>query len=217
VLFLVPSIALLGQTLREWTAEAQNPIFPICICSDSEITKSKKDSDDTNDTTHDLALPASTNTEQILAQLKMAQKRTEQDLTVVFSTYQSIEVVMKAQKTLLDQPDNTNKYGYFDLIICDEAHRTTGVTLKGDDESSFIKVHKNKPTKENETVLYGKKRMYMTATPRLYSDDTKTKAREAIPYFALWTMNALLAKKCIILALAKPCNASYFATIKCLF
>ena len=172
VLFLVPSIALLGQTLREWTAEAQNPIFPICICSDSEITKSKKDNDDTNDTTHDLALPASTNTEQILAQLKTAQERTGEGLTVVFSTYQSIEVVMNAQKTLLDQPDNTNEYGYFDLIICDEAHRTTGVTLKGDDESSFIKVHKNE-------FIKTKKRIYMTATPRLYSDDTKTKARDA--------------------------------------
>ena len=41
VLFLVPSIALLGQTLREWTADAEEPINAICICSDPEISRKK--------------------------------------------------------------------------------------------------------------------------------------------------------------------------------
>ncbi|MEI9910016.1 MAG: helicase-related protein [Bacteroidota bacterium] len=62
--------------------------------------------------------------------------------------------------------------GEFDLIICDEAHRTTGVTLTGDDESAFTKVHDN-------NFIKAKKRLYMTATPRLYSDETKSKAAQA--------------------------------------
>nr|WP_293110338.1 DEAD/DEAH box helicase family protein [Okeania sp. SIO2F4] len=58
-----------------------------------------------------------------------------------------------------------------DLIICDEAHRTTGVTIAGTDESYFVKVH-------NQDFIKVKKRLYMTATPKLYSDDTKVQARE---------------------------------------
>lgn len=83
-------------------------------------------------------------------------------MTVFFSTYQSIEVVSAAQKQL----------GIcFDLIICDEAHRTTGVTLAGSDESAFVRVH-------DESFLSGKKRLYMTATPRIFSDSSKKKADE---------------------------------------
>ncbi|WP_342665773.1 type ISP restriction/modification enzyme [Methanomicrobium mobile] len=59
----------------------------------------------------------------------------------------------------------------FDLIVCDEAHRTTGVTLSDEDESSFVKVHNNE-------FLRAKKRLYMTATPRLFSDSAKIKAKE---------------------------------------
>jgi predicted helicase len=83
-------------------------------------------------------------------------------MTVVFSTYQSIQAVSDAQKAGLPE---------FDLIICDEAHRTTGVTLSGQDESRFVKIHDAK-------FILGKKRLYMTATPRIYSDDTKVKAKE---------------------------------------
>lgn len=46
ILFLVPSIALLGQTLEEWYAEANEPIKAICICSDSEVSKKKTKSED---------------------------------------------------------------------------------------------------------------------------------------------------------------------------
>ncbi len=136
VLFLAPSIALIGQTLREWTAQADKPIFPICICSDPEVSKSKSNDDDIDGSrVVDLAFPASTKVPEILRQLRLAEKYHSNGLTVVFSTYQSIDVISKAQK----------KFGHeFDLIICDEAHRTTGVTLKGEDESAFVKVHDNK-------------------------------------------------------------------------
>ncbi len=169
ILFLVPSIALLGQTLREWSTYAKEPINPICICSDPEVTKNKtKNEDGDTSSVVDLAMPASTNVKDIIRQFSLIEKNKEPGMTVVFSTYQSIEVIAKAQKELAKvYPE----LGQFDLIICDEAHRTTGVSLAGEDESAFTKVH-------NNTFIKAKKRLYMTATPRLYNDDTKSKAAQ---------------------------------------
>lgn len=168
VLFLVPSIALLGQTLREWMTYSQEPINPICICSDPEITKKKtKNEEGDGFSVVDLALPASTNINDIINQFKQVRSKGK-GLTVVFSTYQSIEVISKVQKQLSKEIPEISD---FDLIICDEAHRTTGVTLSGEDESAFTKVHDN-------DFIKAKKRLYMTATPRLYSDDTKSKAAQ---------------------------------------
>ena len=78
------------------------------------------------------------------------------------SLYQSIDVISKFQQ-------HTGLV--FDLIICDEAHRTTGVTLTGEDESNFVKVH-------CDDFIRGRKRLYMTATPRIYGDKSKAKASE---------------------------------------
>jgi predicted helicase len=168
VLFLVPSIALLGQTLREWSADANEPINAICICSDPDITKKRTKNEDTDSfSIVDLALPASTDTAFILHQFEQIKAKALPGMTVVFSTYQSIEVLARAQKAWI-------KKGFpeFDLIICDEAHRTTGVSLAGEDESAFTKVH-------DADFIKAKKRLYMTATPRLYNDDTKSKAAQA--------------------------------------
>ena len=163
ILFLVPSIALLGQTLNEWHNDADKPINAICICSDSTVSKKKNNKDDEDAaSTVDLALPASTDVDNIMRQLAHIKNRDNGGLSIFFSTYQSIDVVSKAQERL-----GTS----FDLIICDEAHRTTGVTLAGDDESAFVKVHDN-------DFLKAKKRLYMTATPRIFSDDSKSKADE---------------------------------------
>lgn len=169
ILFLVPSIALLGQTLREWSADAKEPIKPICICSDSRITKkTSKNEDAESMSVIDLAMPASTDINNIIRQFRYIRNNKNEGMTVVFSTYQSIEVIAEAQKRLLSE-DPT--YGIFDLIICDEAHRTTGVALTEEDSSSFIKVHDN-------NFIKASKRLYMTATPRLYSDDSKSKAAQ---------------------------------------
>ena len=168
ILFLVPSIALLGQTLREWSADANEPINAICICSDPEITRKRTQNEDVDSfSVVDLALPASTNSENILRQFQKIKENGLPGMTVVFSTYQSIEVIARAQSVLLK-----NGFSEFDLIICDEAHRTTGVSLAGEDESAFTKVH-------DGDFIKAKKRLYMTATPRLYSDDTKSKAAQA--------------------------------------
>jgi len=169
VLFMLPSIALLGQVLREWSGDAETPINPICICSDPQVTRAKQKREDTGGySIVDLALPATTDVKGIAKQLRDVQLTGENGMTVVFSTYQSIDVISKAQKELAKEND---QYGVFDLIICDEAHRTTGVALKKEDSSAFIKVHDN-------DFINATKRLYMTATPRLYSDDSKAKAAQ---------------------------------------
>ena len=168
VLFMVPSIALLGQSLNAWAADAKKPIKAICICSDAKASrKTRNDFDDTDDSVVDLAVPASTNTKFIAAQLK---KYREYDgLVVVFSTYQSIDAVSAAQQEILAETNGA--YGVFDFIICDEAHRTTGVKIADKDESNFTKIHSN----DN---VQGRRRLYMTATPRLYGESAKIKASE---------------------------------------
>ena len=168
ILFLVPSIALLGQILREWYADAIEPINAICICSDPGVSRKKTNNPDTDTySIVDLALPASTNTSEITRQFRNIKRQNKSGMTVVFSTYQSIDVIAETQQRLLREG-----FGEFDLIICDEAHRTTGVTLADEDESAFVKVH-------DDDFIKAKKRMYMTATPRLYSEDSKSKAAEA--------------------------------------
>ena len=170
VLFLVPSIALLGQTLRAWSAQASIPIHAVCICSDGQVSQQKIKNDEGEVSVIDLALPASTNTDYILYQIENIRRERRTGMTVVFSTYQSIEVISRAQSELLKRTQN--EYGIFDLIICDEAHRTTGVSLKGTDESAFIRVH-------NDDFIKAKRRLYMTATPRLYTDEARKKAEES--------------------------------------
>jgi predicted helicase len=184
VLFLVPSIALLGQTLREWAAESEHPLRAVCICSDPKVSKKESENKDTGGiSTVDLALPASTDAKIILQQFDNFRKSGQkQGLTVVFSTYQSIEAIANVQRALLEKQASKSSlpagegqggvFGIFDLIICDEAHRTTGVTLSGADESAFVKVHDN-------AFLQAKRRIYMTATPRLFNDDSKSRAAQA--------------------------------------
>ncbi len=172
ILFLVPSIALLGQTLNEWYAEAKEEINAICICSDSGVSKKVSKNEDCNvDSITNLALPASTDVKAIEKQfcdIKEKLKNFKKDgMVVVFSTYQSIDVISKAQQKLIK---NFGDDAIFDLVICDEAHRTTGVILESEEESAFTKVHDNK-------YIKAKKRLYMTATPRLYNDNAKEKAK----------------------------------------
>ncbi len=186
VLFLVPSIALLGQTLREWTADTNTDINAIAICSDSEITKDKKKNEDAETfSVVDLAVPASTNVNNILKQFEYFELTNKKGMTVVFSTYQSIDVVAQTQKRL---KDIGSKYDQFDLIICDEAHRTTGVTLADSDESAFVKIHDN-------NIIDAKKRLYMTATPRLYGEESKKKAQDSSATIASMDDESLYGKE----------------------
>lgn len=154
ILFLAPSISLVAQTLREWTAQADDSIHAFVVCSDTKVGRDEEDL-----RTHDLAYPATTDSSKLA---RAASLLDDERRIVVFSTYQSIQVVADAQRAGL---------GEFDLIICDEAHRTTGLTLPGEDPSDFVKVHSN-------ANVPGKRRLYMTATPRIYAEASKTKAGE---------------------------------------
>lgn len=159
VLFLVPSLSLLSQTLTEWTQETATPMHSFAVCSDSEVGKGRDKDDDYQMLVHELQFPATTDAKALAREVTKRQDATH--MNVVFSTYHSIEVISQAQKL--------HGLGEFDLIICDEAHRTTGASFDGEDESAFVKVH-------NQDVIQGKKRVYMTATPRVYGINAKAKA-----------------------------------------
>jgi len=154
VLFLVPSIALLQQTLNEWTAQAEVPLRPFAVCSDASVGRAQNE----DVAVHDLGFPASTDPAKLVNRYKISTG--QKTLSVVFSTYQSIDVIHQAQELGLPE---------FDLIVCDEAHRTTGISQPGADDSAFVRVH-------NPEYLKAAKRLYMTATPRIYVEDSKNKA-----------------------------------------
>ncbi len=160
VLFLVPSIQLLSQSLREWMANAEVELRPLAVCSDVRVGR-RAPSDDADQLPIDLTEPASTDPQTLLTRFEAGPVAGR--MRVVFATYQSIDVVIRAQELGLPT---------FDLVICDEAHRTTGVTLADSDESSFVRVH-------DPDALKATKRLYMTATPRVFGDEVRRKATDA--------------------------------------
>lgn len=157
VLFMVPSLALMSQTVTEWKNDCETDFTAFSACSDVQVGK-RKDADSLDLNIHDLAFPATTDPARIANQVL---KAPSDKMTVVFSTYHSIDVLTRAQRDH-DLPE-------FDLVICDEAHRTTGVTLKDEDDSTFVRIHDNAYVKAS-------KRLYMTATPRVFGDGAKRKA-----------------------------------------
>ncbi len=162
VLFLVPSLSLLSQTLTEWTQESATPLNSFAVCSDSDVGKKRKNEDDIVQTfTHELRYPATTNSARLA--FEMQKRHDSHHMSVVFSTYHSIEVISKAQKN--------HGLEDFDLIICDEAHRTTGQTFDDKDESTFVQVH-------DANFIKSAKRLYMTATPRIYGNEAKAVAEK---------------------------------------
>ena len=162
VLFMVPSLNLLSQTLTEWTQESVIPLHSFAVCSDAEVGKKRSKEDDVVQTlVHELRYPATTHPGRLA--VEMGKRHDGAHMSVVFSTYHSIEVIAQAQQQhgLVD----------FDLIICDEAHRTTGATFGDQDESAFVKVH-------DGAFIRAAKRLYMTATPRIYGEQAKASAEK---------------------------------------
>ncbi len=164
VLYLVPSIALMGQTMSEWSRQRSRNHQFLGVCSDSKIARVNEDAN-----LSELAMPVTTDPKAIGEFFTTAKESS--DLTVVFSTYQSLEAVIKAQKK--GAPD-------FDLIICDEAHRTTGV-----EGAAFTLVHDSEKLKAD-------RRLYMTATSRIYTDAAKGKAKVGQPH---WGCSQWMRKK----------------------
>ena len=162
ILFTVPSLALLKQTLDDWAAEADGAFTAWAVCSDTKVSSAARN-DTAADSTVDLPIPATTDAQRLAHSLRT--NNATEGLQVVFATYQSIEVIHDAQEIAGES------WRDFDLIICDEAHRTTGTTLTGEDESAFSKIHSNEFIGRSKTL-------YMTATPRIFAENAKNKASE---------------------------------------
>ena len=159
VLFLTPSISLLSQSLIDWANDADLPLKPLAVCSDIRAGRRR---DDEDISPYDLTEHSSTDPAVLVERFNRAGHAGR--MTAIFSTYQSLDVVSQAQR----------EFGLpaFDLIVCDEAHRTTGVSLVGQNESGFQRIH-------DHEFIAGRKRLYMTATPRIYGDRAKRKANES--------------------------------------
>lgn len=162
-LFLAPSIALLSQTFREYAQEKSEPFYASIVCSDDKVGKGKnEDNDDIKFS--ELPIKSSTRLEDILSVHEKVQK--ENKRFIIFSTYQSALRIKEAQEAGLNE---------IDLIICDEAHRTVGAMYSSnerDDKNAFTLCH-------SDDNIKAKKRLYMTATPKVYSESSKAKAKES--------------------------------------
>ncbi|GGO37835.1 helicase [Plantactinospora veratri] len=161
VLYLVPSIQLLTQTLRSWYNDTNLTITSMAVTSDRDASRGNDSTE--NIKAMDIGYSATTSSNKILENWEDVKKDTNKDdLLVIYSTYHSIDVIAEAQEKGL--PD-------FDFIIADEAHRTTGAHEKNKDCSFFTKIHQ-------EEYVRGEKRLYQTATPKMYGENAKKNAKE---------------------------------------
>ena len=162
VLYLVPSIGLFSQAMREWAEQQSIPHRYIGICSDTKAGKMSEDA-----SILELEIPVTTDHAAISEAL---QKNDEANMKVVFCTYHSLPIVEAAQDA--GAPP-------FDIVLCDEAHRTTGIEDRDDKTSPFVLVH-------DTDRIRARKRLYMTATSRLYTEGAKAKAaRHDIEVFSM--------------------------------
>ena len=154
VLYLVPSIGLFAQAMREWSEQQEVSHRYIGICSDTRAGKASEDA-----SILELEIPVTTDPAKISEAL---QKTDENNMKVVFCTYHSLPIVEAAQDSGAPA---------FDMVLCDEAHRTTGIEDPDPDEktSPFVLVH-------DKDRIRAKKRLYMTATARIYTEGAKVKA-----------------------------------------
>lgn len=160
VLYLVPSIQLLTQTLRGWNNDTELTMTSMAVTSDRDASRGTDGNEDIKAT--DIGYPATTSSQKILQNWRDFEKGQSTDMVVIFSTYQSIDVIGEAQKKGLPE---------FDFIISDEAHRTTGAHESTKEASIFAKVHSN-------SNVQGLKRMYQTATPKIFGESAKKNAQE---------------------------------------
>ena len=156
VLYLVPSIGLFSQAMREWAEQQAVPHRYIGICSDTRAGKTTEDA-----SLLELEIPVTTDE---IAISEALQKTDKDNMRVVFCTYHSLPKVEEAQDAGAPA---------FDIILCDEGHRTTGIERSSNDDktSPFVLVHDADRIRAN-------KRLYMTATPRLYTESAKAKAAQ---------------------------------------
>ena len=161
-LYLVPSISLFAQSMREWATQRAIPHRYVGICSDTRAGRNDEDA-----SLQELEIPVTTDPAAISLALREARSDA---MTVVFCTYHSLGIVEQAQNEGAPA---------FDIVLCDEAHRTTGIERPGDKTSPFVLVHAAQR-------IRAAKRLYMTATPRLYTESAKAKAaRHDVDVFSM--------------------------------
>lgn len=151
-LLLVPSISLVQQNLHEWGRNAKESFDCLVVCSDETVRGDRTDAAVQH--VSELGIDVTTNPKQIAAFLKKRRKRP----AVVISTYHSSDRVSRGQQ---------HAKRWFDLTLCDEAHRLTG-----DRSSAFATVL-------DEKKIRSRKRLFMTATPRYFTERAKRKANES--------------------------------------
>ena len=160
VLFLAPSIALVSQTFRYWSHQALDRMAGFVVCSDETANgRGGEDADTWKSSVLDVTFPTTTDAATLKRNVEVGS--ISDGMSVVFSTYQSIQATIDAQR--MGMPE-------FDLVVCDEAHRTAGAQDNRGDTSPFVKVH-------DASLLKAAKRLYMTATPKVYADTAKDQAK----------------------------------------
>lgn len=158
-------------------------LHSFAVCSDSDVGKKRKAEDDAVQVfTHELRYPATTKADRLASE--MLKRHDAEHMSVVFSTYHSIDVISRAQAD--------HGLPAFDLVICDEAHRTTGATFGDDDESNFVRIH-------DGDYIRAAKRLYMTATPRIYGDSAKIKAESGEVTLCSMDDEALYGKELFVI------------------
>ena len=159
ILFLAPSIALVSQARREWLRHTVREVRSVVVCSDHSAG-GRGEREDIG--LSELECPVTTDPAAIASELLEEDASTK----AVFCTYQSLVQVTRAQF----------EHGApaFDLTVADEAHRTTGVDRAAsgiEGAGAFQAVH-------SEDRLRSRKRLYMTATPRLYTASSRAALRK---------------------------------------
>ena len=149
-LVLLPSLLLLSKTLTEWLTHSKEPFAYLPVCSDDTVAKSE---DAISLSTSDLSFLSTTDAEEIAKFVKSDGRK------VIFSTYQSSERIAEALKLNASSP--------IDLIIADEAHRCAGKA-----DSAYSTVLDN-------DLIPAEKRLFMTATPRIFQSSFQKKASDS--------------------------------------
>ncbi|MEI6446894.1 MAG: Helicase associated domain protein [Actinomycetes bacterium] len=150
-LVLAPSLSLLDQTIREWRANSKERFADLAVCSDDQVGR-RNDSALTH--VSEIGAKVTTDPGEIAAFLSKPGRR------VVFSTYQSSPAVADAQDL---KPRKTR----FDLVVADEAHRCAGPV-----DSAFATVLDRKR-------IRAERRLFTTATPRVFAPHVKARAEES--------------------------------------
>lgn len=175
-LVLVPSLALLRQIKNDWTSQRGTEFDYVCVCSEKDIDNDREDTIEIKPS--EIGGPVNTDFKRIASFLNQDKE------IVIFSTYQSIEVIARAIKL-------TSNWS-FDLIISDEAHRTSGSVAK----SAFTIVHNNK-------IVPSKKRIYMTATPKVVSKSLKSKLGEDYQFLCDMSQEEIFGKEAFKMSFAE--------------